>query len=448
MSIVAALLRPSSLLRAGALLLALTAVAHAQTAPPTRPYMDFGARYLAVLSDGDMLPTAYIDDQLGTRSPWGDRLTLIPVVDGIPRKATGSVFVSNAVTGWPSNLAIDPAARFAYVTETDQKPPPGATRRDQLVAGPNVAVIDLADPSAPKVVQTLALDGRTQSAQLSPDGRHLLVGLTRNKAVHAVLIPVGSDGRLGAPKPLAFPGLDNGSPHVEWHPSGRFVSATFGLANEARFYRVIDTDAGPTFEPWGDPVVTGKFPGVGHFTPDGRHLLVTNLYWFGGADDRYVGSGSSTLAVVRFADAPDAQGKVVHTVVDTAAVGGSSEEFAISPDGRRVVSLDMRRTFLPLSDPRRDADASLTLLDFDPATGRLTPLHTAWFEGVLPEGIAFDASGRHLAVANFVHANPTRPTSETTVDIWRLLDGPAPRLVQTDVRIAVPRGAHVVRVIR
>jgi hypothetical protein len=198
-------------------------------------------------------------------------------------------------------------------------------------------------------------------------------------------------------------------------------------------------------------VVTGKFPGVGHWTPDGRHRLVTNLHWFGGAPDSFVGSRTSTLTVVRFDGDGDGDGDgvggVAHHTVAAAPVGGSAEEFAISPDGRRVVSLNMEYSFLPPGDERLTFHSSLTLLDLDPASGELAARGTFPFEAILPEGITFDASGRHLAVANFAPFNPGRPLGETTVDFWRVVAGPEPLLVQTDVKVPVMRGAHIVKLV-
>jgi hypothetical protein len=65
-------------------------------------YMDFKGRYLAVLSDADMVASAYLDDDLGPRSPlMRDELALIPLDGGLPGE-TRRIPVSNAVTAWPS----------------------------------------------------------------------------------------------------------------------------------------------------------------------------------------------------------------------------------------------------------------------------------------------------------------------------------------------------------
>jgi len=290
-------------------------------------YFQFKGRYLAVLSDADMVASAYIDNNLGTRSPqMRDELSLIPLNNGLRELAPIRLPVSNAFTAWPLNLA-----------------------------------------------------------------------------------------------------------------------GTFAMQNEARFARYEVTGNSIKLEAWGEPLITGKFPSVGHWTPDGSYFIVTNLYWFGGTADLYVGTGNSTLTVIAFNDKPRS-GKVAHTIVSTASVGASAEEFTISPDGQRVVSLNMENSFLPPQDPRLTYYSSLTLLNFDRQTGILTPRGTYPFEGILPEGITFDASSQFLAVANFAHFNPQR-TEQTTINFWRLVDSVEPKLVQLDVKVPVMRGAHIVKLI-
>jgi dipeptidyl aminopeptidase/acylaminoacyl peptidase len=254
---------------------------------------------------------------------------------------------------------------------------------------------------------------------------------------------VGADGRLGDFRLETLPGRLQPPPRdLAWSPDGEILAATFPADNAARFYRLRLDDGGrPILEQLGDAVITGKFPGVGQWSADGKHFFVTNLYWFGGAANSYAGSNTSTLTAVRV---DRAAGK--HTMVSAAAAGASAENFAISPDGRTIVTLNMERTFLAPKDARLTYHASLTLMAWDPAQEQLTTRRTIPFESILPEGIAFDRTGRYLAVANFAHSNPRRPLTETSVKFFRLTDEPEPTLVQMDLEVPVMRGAHIVKV--
>jgi DNA-binding beta-propeller fold protein YncE len=407
-------------------------------------YMDFKGRYLAVLSDADMVASAYLDDDLGPRSPlMRDELALIPLDGGLPGE-TRRIPVSNAVTAWPSLLALSKDGRFAYVAETDTPPPPGATRRQDLKPSPMVRVIGISDELDGRVVQEVETVGRAQGLSLRPQGDLLAVNIVNTPRPQVGFLQVGRDGRLSDFQAVDLPGSPATSPRdVAWSPDGEILAATFPADHAARFYRVKTGEGGRRIlEHIGDPVITGKFAGVGQWAPDGRHFFVTNLYWFGGAADLYLGSNVSTLTAIRVDRTPAAR----HTVVSAAPAGASAENFAIAPDGRTIVTLNMENSFVPPGDKRLTYHSSLTLMSWDPEREQLVARSTIPFEGILPEGIAFDGSGRFVAVANFAHANPRRPLNEATVDFFRLTDGPMLSLVQLDLKVPVMRGAHVVKV--
>ena len=403
-------------------------------------YMDFEGRYLAVLSDADMVASAYLDGDLGPRSAeLRDELALIPLADGLPGTPV-RVAVSNAVTAWPSLLALSPDGRFAYVAETDGPAPEDASTLSDLQASPMVRVVAIADDLSAEVVQEVETAGRAIAAAMRPQGDLLAVATTRTGTPQVALVPVEADGRLGAPRLVDLPEAEGDPSDLKWNPDGTILAITMPRANAARFYR-LDGDA---LVPHGNPVVTGKLAGVGHWAPDGRHFFVTNLHWGGDVVNAYVGSEISTLTAIRVA--PIDEPEPSHVMVSTEATGASAEEFTVSPDGRTIVTLNMERSFLTPDDARLTYHSSLTLITWDAESERLIARGTFPFEGILPEGITFDASGRFLAVANFAHANPSRPIAETTVDFWRLVDGPEPLLVQTDMRLPVMRGTHVVLV--
>jgi DNA-binding beta-propeller fold protein YncE len=410
-------------------------------------YFEFEGRFLLVASDADMVASAYIDDDLGSRTPeMGDRLTVIPLGHGPNGLKPVAIPVSNSVTGWPSNVAVSGDGKHAYVTEVAGPAGEGLAKRSELPPGTQVTVVDLSKPAAPKVVQTVTTNGVSFAAALRPDGKVLAVNVGEREGQSIYLYPVKPNGQLGDPAVIGFPGVEGPCLHIEWRPSGRFLAATFPVSHELRFYRIGEGKAGSAeIEPWGKPITTGKFPGVGHWTPDGRHVVVTNLHWLGGTDGLYLGAHAGMLSVVAFDE--DEAGGVHHAQMSNAAVGGGPEEFAISPDGRRVVSLNMHNSFAPPGDKRLTFYSSLTLLDLDPETGRLVARGTFPFEAILPEGITFDVSGRYLAVANFAHFNPQRDISQTTVDFWRVIDGPDPLLVQMDVQVPIMRGAHIIKVV-
>ena len=103
----------------------------------------------------------------------------------------------------------------------------------------------------------------------------------------------------------------------------------------------------------------------------------------------------------------------------------------------------MEQSYFPPDSPLFTPYSALSLFRLHPGTGRLTPVDRYYFDGILPEGITFDASGKYLAVAVFDHYNPGQPGG--TLDFWQLLDGDDPKLLKLDHQVPVMRGAHIVK---
>jgi hypothetical protein len=126
---------------------------------------------------------------------------------------------------------------------------------------------------------------------------------------------------------------------------------------------------------------------------------------------------------------------------------------AISPDGSKVVTVNMRGTVFPPNSPRFTPQASLSLMTLDRVTsalpnrnsGRLTKIDDYPFEGILPEGAAFDASGNGLAVAVYDYLTP-KP--EGGIEFWQVIQQPKLKLQRTGYIVDLDRGVHQVLVAR
>jgi hypothetical protein len=208
--------------------------------------IDFQGSYLAVLSDADMEASAYIDGQLGDRTPeMQDTLTLIPLDGGEPTKTSLiKLPVSNSVMTWPSNLGFTSDGQYALVTETYRPTPEGATERSQIPPGQQLFVIDLSNSQQPRVIDQINLGTRLMTVAVHPEGNLLAVSLEEPRRQIA-LVPF-TNSQLGTPTFHGHPNLGEPevhTPHVEWHPSGRFLRVTLPFRNETIFYAVDRTNA-------------------------------------------------------------------------------------------------------------------------------------------------------------------------------------------------------------
>lgn len=293
------------------------------------------------------------------------------------------------------------------------------------------------------MVDSIRIGVRPTSVAVSPDGSLVAVTLHPEDGRQLALVPL-RNGRFGSPAFVGLPGVAGTleTPHVDWHPSGGFLAVTVLGRNEVAFFAVDRAATRPAIRPWGRPVQVGKYPMMGRFTPDGRHFVNVDLHWGDDVDGFWVGAPRGDVTVTRFDDRASA-GEPRHNVVARAETGVSPEGMSISPDGRRIVTANLERSYLPHADPRITWYSSLTLLWLDPASGKLTSHGESYFDGVLPEAAVFDTSGRYVAAATFDHFDGRKRGG--SIGIWRIVDDPTskgPHLVRTESSVSVVRGPH------
>lgn len=424
-------------------------------------------RYIAVVCDADMVGTAFHDNLLGDK-PAGveDSLTVVtlpiataPDADASRWQTTvAQVPVSNSVMGPPVSLAVSADGNRAFVAEARGPAGPGATTIDDLAPGRRLTAVDLTNPASPSVLGTIDVGQSPMSVDVHPEQTFVAVA-TGNPGQQIALVKVDAYGAMSEPMSWPLLGFDdqNLKPTcVAWHPSGRYLAVTIASIDTVAFYEFSpDTGSGtPGFAPWGEPVKVGKFPFSGKFTPDGKHFITTDLGWGPDVEGFLTGAPAGRLSVIRLSDTPTAvteaseidNSRVVHTVSDTATVGVSPESLAISPGGEFIVTANLVRSHLPETDPRATAGGSLSLLRFDARRGRLTPL-TEVPVAALPEGVAFDAAGRHVIVSQF--RTFSAEASDGELAFFELSGaGAGATLRRVNLFVGVGRGPHGVLIVR
>ncbi len=117
----------------------------------------------------------------------------------------------------------------------------------------------------------------------------------------------------------------------------------------------------------------------------------------------------------------------------------------MSPDGRLIATSNLRRSYLPDSDPRLTRGGSVSLLALDSATGTLT--NAGEYEmPAMPLGLTFDAAGKFLLVTQF------RSFDVEDNNGWlasgRFARARTPTLETTDIFVGVGKGPHGVIIVR
>ncbi|GAA2398456.1 hypothetical protein Cme02nite_07100 [Catellatospora methionotrophica] len=410
----------------------------------------FQGRRIVVVSDADAVPSAPLQAQLGPREAGQeDTLTVIALplaFDGTP-PVIGTIAASNSVTPPPSVLAVDGAGEYAYVVETLGPRGPDAHLLTELEAGSTIRAYDIGDAAKPQLLYAYPAGHMPQAVSLHPGGGLLALACGDVFAILGPdpypslrLVPIGPNGfGDGA---VLVPHAEDGAPtvpsYVEWHPGGELLAVCYPWRDEVRLYAAHRTPE-LWIEPVGPPIRTGRFPFLGWFTPDGRHFLTVDVLWGRDAADGEPSEGR--LSVLRIDPDTGAGEKI-----GEAGVGRNPGGLAVSPDGRHVVTSNLRMSHLAWGDPRLDRQGSLSLLTFDPASGRLTAVDEELFDGLRPEGVAFDADGKFVVVTVFDHLDLVHRRGQ--LRFFEVSgEGGAPRLRPTYYSIEVMRGPHTIVVV-
>ncbi|MEM9137875.1 MAG: hypothetical protein AAGB01_11080, partial [Cyanobacteria bacterium P01_F01_bin.42] len=341
-------------------------------------------------------------------------------------------------------IAVSPDGQRAYVVEVRSRPDDGIDQFesiDQMPAGSQLSIVDISDRQNPKLIESVDVGRNPEHISISPNGEFLAVNLNE-PGKELLIVELRPDGRLGERFPMSIPqdGSREDNQTAAWHPSGRYLAITQDKNRRVALYRVQRVASDISIEPLGDSIEIGNHLSHPRFTRDGRFFLVSDLKWslYNNQTLNFLLNPPGDMIAVQF----DPDAAVPARVASRNQVGLSPEGFALSPDNSLIVTVNMRRTYLPSFVPawRGNPHSSLSLIQLNTATGQLKNVKEYGFEGLLPEQVTFDATGNSLAVVIFHDREPKPKTG--SVEFWNVVQGASPRLERTGYRLDVTRGAH------
>ncbi|MGG6266206.1 hypothetical protein ACQ4M3_05120 [Leptolyngbya sp. AN03gr2] len=403
----------------------------------------FAGRALLVASDADMVATAYADAKLDRVTGIEDALTAVQLPLNSAKPSIASIPVSNSVMSWPQIIAVSPNGQRAYIAEVRSRPADGIQEFetiDQMPEGSKVTVVDISNPAQLKVIESVEVGRNPEHLSISPDGRYLAVNL-EEPGRELLIVQLQADGRLGMRSYFSMQSTsrqDNRA--VTWHPSGQYLAMTQDSDRRVGFYRVQINGDEIAATLIGEPLMVGNHLSNARFSADGRFLLVPDLKWrtFGIRALNFLMNPKGEMIAIRF----EPESGKAPEIVSRTKVGLSPEGFALSPDNSLIATVNMRRTYLPPFPPawRGKSYSSLSLVKFDRASGKLTTVGEYGFEGLLPEQVTFDATGKALAVVIYNYREPSPKTG--AIEVWNVISSDRPRLERTNDKVEVVRGAH------
>jgi 6-phosphogluconolactonase (cycloisomerase 2 family) len=401
-----------------------------------KPTIDFKARGIVALSDGDMVASARIDGVLMKELGLHDLLTAIPMPLSERTQEIGTTAVSNSVLGSYKSLAMSPNGRFAYVLESRQ-PHIDTLRKVEnvyknMTFGSRMYIVDIQNLAKPRVRFAVPTSREPVSCDVFQN-QVVVLCHEPNKEIQWIEIDQIGHPTLTLTTSLNLPSNTKAT-DISFHPSGRFVVVLLDNASVLvyKIIRNIDNKRVTSFERFGKPLTIGQKLGMGIFTPDAKYFVVSN---------QKNTSTKSNLVVLTLNIADTLKAHQIVSQIDTDL---NTESFAISPDGSTVVAANAKTSALAWNVPSISRTSSLSLITLS-SSGLLSLISNYEFEGILPRNITFDRTGEHIAVSVFEYFNFGKRNGG--IEFWKLNKNTTLSLSKLPERISVSRGCHALRLI-
>lgn len=392
----------------------------------------FSGKTFAVLSDADMSASAYIDGKLNPIPNQSDSLIFIKMPDTLGSSPIiESIAAENSVTNWTKSMSLSRDSNFVIVAPSRLFPNQGTEQVKR--------VFDDFPPSYHLLAYPLKEGGKIDTVRVGPNP--FAVAMHPNQAfVASVIDSAGSEialtqfknGAFG--KTFYFPiGVQTSikirATDITWHPSGNFLALSLEETGMVAFYQLKYLGNFPVIQMINSPLRIGKLPGAGRFTPDGKQYLIPDL-------NDWINPGR--MLVIR----PDFKKNGKHGAVAYANLKRAPETFAISPDGKQVVVINMEGSHFPEGHEAKTKYSTIQLFDRDPYSGKLSEKTSIKYDGILPQSVCFDKDGKTIAVLAFQFQG--KPNGG--IDFFEITD--QNELIRlSDSQIELARGAHTMLLI-
>ena len=276
-----------------------------------------------------------------------------------PPRVIGNVQVPAAMIGPPDAVAVAPGEKFAIVTAAQKFDPADPMHP---AADDKVSVIDLTDPTKPRLLQTISSGAGASGVSINRAGTLVLVAA---KGEDAIIVFTLAGNRLSLAGRVDL-GKGAAPTDVVFAPDGRKAYAVAWGVTKIMELAVDGSQVTRT----GNDVATGRNPYGAVVTPDGNWLINTNV---GGALEGNDRTGTLTIVDLK-----------THKLALSLAAGRVTEHVALSPDGKYALLVLANGAATVKSDPKYDSVLGI-LVVYAVGPGSLTEVARAdtghWCQG-------------------------------------------------------------------
>jgi DNA-binding beta-propeller fold protein YncE len=288
-----------------------------------------------------------------------------------PPKAIGAVQVPASMIGPPTSVAVARDGGFALVTASQRLNAAG-----ELELNDTLSVIDLRDPKAPRLLQTIQAGPGASGVTINRAGTLALVASTGDDSISIFSI---AGKHLTAEGKVQLPAKSRPT-DVDFAPSGKAALAVAQNAGQLIGLSVagkavtIDGSVNVGVQPYGVA-----------YSPDGRFAYNTNL----GGRVQPAGAPKTTGPRIGTITAVDLKTKAVTTI----DVGLTPEHLTLSPDGKYMAAVIANGSAATPGSPGYSEFGLLKLFKVDGMS--LTPIAEA-HSGGWCQGAIFSSDARRV----------------------------------------------------
>ena len=246
-----------------------------------------------------------------------------------PPRVIGNVQVPAAMIGPPDAVAVAPGEKLAIVTAAQKFDPADPMHP---AADDKVSVIDLTDPTKPRLLQTVSSGAGASGVSINRAGTLVLVAA---KGEDAIIVFRLAGNRL-SPAGRVDLGKGAAPTDVVFAPDGRKAYAVAWGVTKIMELAIDNNRVTST----GNDVATGRQPYGAAVTQDGAWLINTNI---GGALEGSDRTGTITMVDLK-----------AHKLALSVPAGRVPEHVALSPDGKYALVVLANGAATVKSDPGYD----------------------------------------------------------------------------------------------
>lgn len=289
-----------------------------------------------------------------------------------PPKVVGTVAAPALMIGPPTSVAVASDSSFALVASAQKMD------GDEIVKNDVISVIDLANPAAPRVVQTVHAGAGATGVAINKAGTLALVANTGSDTISVFSIAGKRLTKVGD-VPLAYQSRPT---DVSFSPDGKTALAVAQSDGELIKLAVNGTSVTKT----GIAIKPGVGPYGAVISRDGRYAYNTNL----GGPVRPAGAARPSGPTISSVSVVDLQSNSVVSSVD---VGMTSEHVELSPDGKFLAVVVANGSAAAPGSPTYHDYGLLQVYRVEGATlVRAAEAHT----GQWCQGAAWSKDSRHI----------------------------------------------------